>query len=463
VTATSAEPAHAQPTATAVSKSTSVIVAATPTSGPVTAEPSVTWTPTVAPTETTVPSVEELSITQNIIGEFALAAGVDAAELAKSLQTEAYSLDGKQYQVVFVSFDANPNDKEDNLNGKWPLMVKEEDGVWSSDLKDIFRAGGMRIGSSIARSYSVPGITESDIDRLLSGQASMGLLTLYWPNTEKTQGKVELSSRTRRADFAKTYDMNTIGNLVLWGKDVPPWVKNGNFNKQQLTDIIKKRVRDVITTMVPHGVTSYIVVNEAGSDDIFWNTIGPDYVEIAYQAARDVGKEIGVPLTLLYNDYDNLTKDQPRTAQTAKVVSKLKAKGLVDKVGVEAITTFGDNPSVEAMVSNLKSYGLPVVITESAVIMTGVGGSDLARAMKQAGRYYNLISAAARVNCSDFIVFEFLDPMSPWENEKTLYGYSLKADPGIFDVSGRKIMSKLSRFAIQKAIIENRVKTAEAG
>ena len=82
--------------------------------------------------------------------------------------------------------------------------------------------------------------------------------------------------------------------------------------------------------MAKQGVYSYVVVNEAGSgDDYFMRKIGKDYIEIAFQAARDTGKELGVPLILIYNDYSNDTPSGSRTEITQEIVNELKGKGLI--------------------------------------------------------------------------------------------------------------------------------------
>ena len=54
--------------------------------------------------------------------------------------------------------------------------------------------------------------------------------------------------------------------------------------------------------------------------------IGKDYIDIAFQAARDTGKELGVPLTLIYNDYSNDTPSGSRTEITQEIVMILQEK-----------------------------------------------------------------------------------------------------------------------------------------
>jgi GH35 family endo-1,4-beta-xylanase len=219
---------------------------------------------------------------------------------------------------------------------------------------------------------------------------------------------------------------------------------------------MQERVRTTITTMTQYGVTAYIVVNEAGSgNDIFWNKIGPDYIEIAFQTARDTSKGLGLPLTLIYNDYDNNTSKQKRTAWTLKMVEDLKQKDLIDAVGLETIIDYPDDPSIDGMAETMQSYKIPVIISESAVNMKNFYGSQPEREKKQAQIYNNLVSAALQSGvCKDFIVFEPIDELTPWEIEPTLDGYSKNSDPSIYHLVDGKIQPKLSYFSIKKGMVD---------
>jgi endo-1,4-beta-xylanase len=104
---------------------------------------------------------------------------------------------------------------------------------------------------------------------------------------EKERGSVDYSMRIASANFADNNQMDLIGHLLLWGKDVPQWVRNGNFSREQLIEIMEERVRNTITTMTRHGVKPYIVVNEFGSGaDILLERIGEDYVQMGFPGGK---------------------------------------------------------------------------------------------------------------------------------------------------------------------------------
>ena len=265
-----------------------------------------TETPTSSPTETPLLPIESLPITKQSVGDFASAmqnVGINiTAEqiLQQGLQIQTITgKDGNQYEVATTYLDLNSTQQGETLKGDYPLMVKGMDGKWSSNLRQLAILANMKIGTSIAKSETIPQITETDLMNIQSNEFNSGLLSLYWAGMEKNQGTVDYTMRINSAEFAKSNNMDTIGHLVLWGKDVPLWLKNGNFSRDRLIEIMKERVRNTITTMTKYGVTSYIVVNEAGSgNDIFNNNIGQEYIEIAFQVARDTGKELKYPFDI---------------------------------------------------------------------------------------------------------------------------------------------------------------------
>ena len=130
--------------------------------------------------------------------------------------------------------------------------------------------------------------------------------------------------------------------------------------------------------------------------------------------------------------YSNTKKAiMPKT----KIIEKLKKENLIDGVGVEMVI-YADKlpPTYADITSTLKSYGIPVYVTEFAVIMTNVSGSKEQRWLKQADIYYGIVRAVLESKvCNTIIYFNQTDTNSPWEIQKELYEYSVNADPTLFD------------------------------
>ena len=65
--------------------------------------------------------------------------------------------------------------------------------------------------------------------------------------------------------------------------------------------------------------------------DVFYQKFGYDYIDLAFQIAR----ETDPTATLIYNADDNETVDSPTSALTHQIVERLKSKGLVEGAGSE--------------------------------------------------------------------------------------------------------------------------------
>lgn len=141
-----------------------------------------------------------------------------------------------------------------------------------------------------------------------------------------------------------------------------------------------------------------------------------------------------------------------KTLHTKRIVERLRGEGLIDGVGVEMVL-FGDRmPNYQDITETLKSYGLPVYVTEFQIIMTNVPGSQEERMARQAEFYYNVVRAILNSgNCHTIIFFHQSDKVSPWENEPDLYEYSKKADPTLFDDDYRP---KPAYYAVLSALTE---------
>lgn len=136
--------------------------------------------------------------------------------------------------------------------------------------------------------------------------------------------------------------------------------------------------------MVQHGkelgVTEWVVVNEPylkGSnrtDDIFYKAFGGyEYIELAFQTARNADPTA----RLIYNDTDNHSTIGGTTKLTMQIIQMLKAKNLIDAVGIQGNigdwVPIYDKNNIE---NTLKSYELPVIITEFDYNLVGVGGTE---------------------------------------------------------------------------------------
>lgn len=175
--------------------------------------------------------------------------------------------------------------------------------------------------------------------------------------------------------------------------------------------------------------------------------IGPDYVEIAFETARTIDPS----LKLCYTDYANHTRSGSRYEHTHNVVARLKARGLIDLVGVEFIAWASNPPLYDDMLSALRSYELPVIITEFTVLMHGTPGDQSPRFAKQAEVYRTMLEAALESGvCKDIIVSSLVDKLSFWQGavnqpEDILPPLYINNNPALF---GDDFLPKPSYYAV---------------
>jgi len=157
---------------------------------------------------------------------------------------------------------------------------------------------------------------------------------------------------------------------------LPGWVVNGNFSAAQLTQIMTTHIQTVMGHFKGQ-CASWDVVNEAlnsdgtldtGSDNVWAHTIGPGYIDIAFQTARqtDPGAR------LYYNDY--YIEDQtPKTAGLYTLIGGMQQRGTpIDGVGLQCHWIPGNSdpnwlPNHDSMVANmaqLAKMGLSARISE---------------------------------------------------------------------------------------------------
>lgn len=98
------------------------------------------------------------------------------------------------------------------------------------------------------------------------------------------------------------------GHALVWHSQCAPWFHFDKDGKKVSREVLKKRLREHIYTIVSHfkgRVSSWDVVNEAFEDDgsprksLFWEILGTDYIPLAFQYAHEADPNV----ELVYNDF----------------------------------------------------------------------------------------------------------------------------------------------------------------
>lgn len=211
-------------------------------------------------------------------------------------------------------------------------------------------------------------------------------------------------------DFAKDNGLKVRGHTLVWHSQTPKWFFTEGYSeapdapfvsKELMLQRMENYIRQVIEytdTNYPGVIYAWDVVNEAinpgdgqeggyRSKDSFWyQVIGPEFVEKAFEYTRKYAKP---EVKLFYNDYN--TEDSARMLAIIKLAEGLKAKGLIDGIGLQTHIQV-ESPSlidIEASIRRYGELGLEIQITELDMGMTE---NTEEAYLKQAKRYKRLFT-----------------------------------------------------------------------
>ncbi len=275
------------------------------------------------------------------------------------------------------------------------------------------------------------------------------------------------------AKFAQQNGIGVRGHVLVWDAYMPDWFfKEGYMSSGSLvsSDTMKKRLEYYINDVVSHfeqkfpGVVyCWDVVNEAvadganeckagderkvrtsrsGTKNLFYEVIGPDYVELSFKYAKNAVNKVNPKIKLFYNDYN--TFYNPKRGAIAKLIQSInKNEKLCDGVGMQGYVG-GYGQQAGCMNSNdiklfsdaIKFYGtmgLEVHVTEMAL-----RNYDQSQSAKHEQFYENFFKMLAASNREK----TYLTSVSIWgiaDNPslpKSDYSYKMNGPfCGVFDSS----------------------------
>ncbi|HUD07280.1 MAG TPA: endo-1,4-beta-xylanase [Candidatus Saccharimonadales bacterium] len=268
-------------------------------------------------------------------------------------------------------------------------------------LKDLAAAHGIQLGSHASLSR----LSDKPYTNILTSQFSF--LTIdgeaNWNTIHPSLTQYNYTKVDKLMAFAKAHNMPVQIHHLVWGeqKFLPAWLKNGNYNKAQLLNII----HDYISNVVGHykgKVAQWSVVNEAfsraqhtyGLSDWWADHTGggTTYIDDSFIWAHQADPNA----KLLLNDFNNETENSISNAEYNYVVAA-KARGIpIDGVGMQMHINASDPPSEEAIITNMQRFsaiGVPVYITEFDVNLNTVKGSSAYKNQLEAQITYNIVRA----------------------------------------------------------------------
>ena len=279
-------------------------------------------------------------------------------------------------------------------------------------------------------------------------------------------GQYDFSAIDQAVDYASRHGWRIRASHLLWGNPdiLPDWLKNSNYSKDEYIQIMEQYIRDIVGRYKGR-VQEWSIANEAtirswtpGMD--FWNdTIGPRYIALAFQTARQADPN-GI---LIFNDVNNQSSQDTGSSGVVNkmyaTVKQLKSQGVpIDVVGMQMhllqpfeTSVPPQKADVIATMQKFAALGVRIDVTEMDVDLARQTGSQAEKWDFEAGVYRNIMEACLESTvCDSFATWDISDATS-WIsctskgclNEKN-------ADPLMFDPS---YAPKPAYFAVRDALL----------
>ncbi len=258
--------------------------------------------------------------------------------------------------------------------------------------------------------------------------------TMYYFMSETAQGYFTLGDGDAMIAYTKDNGLSTHCHQLIGGNNyLPSWVVNGHFTAAELTQIMTTHIQTVMGHFKGQ-CTSWDVVNEAlnsdgtlntGSGNVWANTIGPSYIDLAFQTARQVDPNA----KLYYNDFA-IENQTTKATGLYSLLAGMQQRGTpIDGVGLQChwnVSGSGsgvvpDHDSMVANMAQLAKMGLSARISElDAMIQLPATAADLAT---QATFFSTTVQACLdSPNCTTISVMEANDAVSGTANQVPGYG-----------------------------------------
>jgi endo-1,4-beta-xylanase len=237
--------------------------------------------------------------------------------------------------------------------------------------------------------------------------------------------------------FAKANNMRVRGHVLVWHQQLPQWLTQGTFTRDELMTILRDHIYTVVRRYRGQ-VFAWDVVNEAIADngalrDTIWSrTIGPEYIELAFRWAHEADPQA----RLFYNDYNGEGLGKKSDAIYALIQKLLQRDVPINGVGLQMHVGLKNSPpptDVSVNIRRLAALALDVHISEMDVKIQDGTGTQAENLAAQAKIYQDMLGVClSEGSCRAFVLWGFTDKHS-W-----IPGFTGKPDAAlIFDKSYR--------------------------
>jgi endo-1,4-beta-xylanase len=306
-----------------------------------------------------------------------------------------------------------------------------------SSLREIAKEKGLRIGTCV--DYSVWKDDEEYRDLIAK---EFNLLTpescLSWKYIHPEKEKFDFEKPDALIDFALENNMDVTGIPLVWHLESPEWLENGDFDSEELEEILKNHIETVVNRYSGR-IDTWNVVNEAVNDDgelrknLWLETIGEKYIEKSFRWAAEHSDA-----ELFYNDY-GLPYDEEKRERVYQLLSKLLDKGVpIDGIGIQMhfIGIRATSDEVAETIQRFQELGLEVRMTEMDIAYQ----KDEAPANigEEQAKYYGEVFQTCLENGITSLSIWGVRDNESWINHFRDYDQKYTDRPLLFDKNGNK-------------------------
>jgi endo-1,4-beta-xylanase len=318
--------------------------------------------------------------------------------------------------------------------GGWNAVAQSAQTTKSITGKNSLKGRAVPRGLLAGCAVNAPALRSDEAYRnLLVDQCNIVVAEycMKWAALRPTPDTYSFDEADELMAFAQTHGMKVRGHNFVWHESLPKW-----FEKTVTKDNAQKFMTDHIMAVggrYKGRIHSWDVVNEAiwiqdgrpdglRSSSPWMQTIGPDYIDIAFKTARQADPKA----LLTYNEYgieyDNEEEEKKRAAVLG-LLRRMKTAGTpLDALGIQSHMHAGGKDSfgkgVTELIAGARGMGLQVFITEMDVKDEAISSSDISVIDREVANVYrDYLTAVLRDPAVKAVLTWGISDKQAWMND----------------------------------------------